>query len=166
MSLLIKSKIDQRLYKSFILPNKLSCLLISDKDTEKSAAALNVNVGALEDPTDVLYKIWLFSVKVLLIFVSICYSWGQLSFQMKQNIRNSSQRIQEKRMLTLVPWIQITFFKWPTTLCKEHWKGSPNSLLSHCLMPHVLREKWKLLILNSIWICKVISGENTNSCVG
>lgn len=26
--------------------------MISDKETEKSAAALNVNVGALEDPKD------------------------------------------------------------------------------------------------------------------
>jgi insulysin len=54
MSLLVKSKIDQRLYKSLVLSNKLSCLLISDKDTEKSAAAMNVNVGSLEDPSDVL----------------------------------------------------------------------------------------------------------------
>lgn len=56
MSLLRKSLLDKRLYKSLTLPNKLSCLLISDADTEKSAAALNVNVGALEDPVDV-YKI-------------------------------------------------------------------------------------------------------------
>lgn len=64
MSLLRKSKIDQRLYKSLTLPNKLSCLLISDADTEKSAAALNVNVGALEDPSDVLNIKFMSSVKV------------------------------------------------------------------------------------------------------
>ena len=54
MSFIRKSKIDSRIYKALSLPNKLSCLLISDKDTEKSAAALNVNVGSLEDPKDVM----------------------------------------------------------------------------------------------------------------
>jgi insulysin len=53
MSFIRKSKIDQRIYKSLVLPNKISCLLISDAETEKSAAALNVNVGSLEDPVDV-----------------------------------------------------------------------------------------------------------------
>lgn len=52
MNQILKSTIDTRLYKALQLPNKLQCLLISDKDTEKSAAALNVEVGSLEDPFD------------------------------------------------------------------------------------------------------------------
>jgi secreted Zn-dependent insulinase-like peptidase len=36
------SKIDRRLYKHLSLPNQLQCLLIEDKEAEKSAAALNV----------------------------------------------------------------------------------------------------------------------------
>ncbi|KAM3142497.1 hypothetical protein pb186bvf_005399 [Paramecium bursaria] len=52
MNQIFKSKIDTRIYKSIELPNKLLCLLISDKDTEKSAAALNVDVGSLCDPQE------------------------------------------------------------------------------------------------------------------
>ncbi|CAD8060302.1 unnamed protein product [Paramecium sonneborni] len=47
-----KSTIDKRTFKSVILSNSLLCLLISDPETEKSAAALNVDVGSLEDPVD------------------------------------------------------------------------------------------------------------------
>jgi len=32
------------------LPNKLVCLLISDPETDKSGAAMSVNVGSFEDP--------------------------------------------------------------------------------------------------------------------
>ncbi|CAD8058440.1 unnamed protein product [Paramecium sonneborni] len=47
-----KSTIDKRAFKSVTLSNSLLCLLISDPETEKSAAALNVDVGSLEDPVD------------------------------------------------------------------------------------------------------------------
>lgn len=49
---LIKSISDPRLYKVVTLPNKLDCLLISDKETDKSAASLDVNVGQINDPVD------------------------------------------------------------------------------------------------------------------
>lgn len=39
---MLTSKIDKRLYKHLNLSNKLQCLLIEDKEAEKSAAALNV----------------------------------------------------------------------------------------------------------------------------
>lgn len=52
MNQILKSTIDKRIYKSIQLKNKLICLLISDQETEKSAAALNVDVGTLEDPID------------------------------------------------------------------------------------------------------------------
>lgn len=51
LSTLIKtSKSDRRLYKHITLGNKLQCLLISDKEADKSAASLDVHVGAALDP--------------------------------------------------------------------------------------------------------------------
>ena len=47
---IIQSKNDSRIYRHISLPNQLSCLLISDKDTDKSAASISVGVGSLEDP--------------------------------------------------------------------------------------------------------------------
>ncbi|OQS05951.1 insulin-degrading-like enzyme, metalloprotease family M16A, partial [Thraustotheca clavata] len=41
---------DNRLYKAFVLPNQLQVLLVSDPSTEKSAAALAVQVGHQSDP--------------------------------------------------------------------------------------------------------------------
>lgn len=52
MNQILKSKIDNRIYKAIELPNKLLCLLVSDKDTEKSAAAMNVDIGSLADPIE------------------------------------------------------------------------------------------------------------------
>ena len=48
--LIKKSKNDDRLYKYLRLKNDLRCLLVSDKDVEKSAACMYVNVGSLYDP--------------------------------------------------------------------------------------------------------------------
>jgi insulysin len=51
LSTLIKtSKSDKRLYKHITLPNKLQVILISDAEADKSAAALDVHVGAAFDP--------------------------------------------------------------------------------------------------------------------
>ena len=41
---------DKRAYKTLVLPNKLEVLLVSDPDAKKSAAALSVGVGLLQDP--------------------------------------------------------------------------------------------------------------------
>lgn len=41
---------DNRAYKTLVLPNKLEVLLVSDPAAEKSAAALSVGVGLLQDP--------------------------------------------------------------------------------------------------------------------
>ncbi|MFC0445642.1 insulinase family protein [Pseudidiomarina halophila] len=46
----IKSPNDDRAYKTVILPNGLEVMLISDPQTEKSAASLSVGVGLLHDP--------------------------------------------------------------------------------------------------------------------
>ena len=46
-----QSKSDDRVYKYLRLSNQLRCLLISDKDIEKSAACLHVKVGSLHDPS-------------------------------------------------------------------------------------------------------------------
>lgn len=48
----IKSENDKRNYRYLVLDNQLRVLLISDPATEKSAAALDVNVGANQNPAD------------------------------------------------------------------------------------------------------------------
>ena len=45
-----KSPNDKREYRHIVLDNKMRCILISDPETEKSAACMNITVGALEDP--------------------------------------------------------------------------------------------------------------------
>ena len=45
-----KSKIDTRQYRGVRLSNGLKILLISDPKTDKSSAAIDVNVGSLSDP--------------------------------------------------------------------------------------------------------------------
>ena len=47
---IVKSPNDDRQYKSIILPNNLEVLLISDINTDKAAAALDVKVGSGSDP--------------------------------------------------------------------------------------------------------------------
>ncbi|CAL7937409.1 unnamed protein product [Xylocopa violacea] len=49
---IIKSPNDKREYRGLLLANKMRVLLISDPTTDKSAAALNVNIGYLSDPDD------------------------------------------------------------------------------------------------------------------
>lgn len=48
----IKSPGDPRAYAWFTLPNGLQALVVSDPDTDKAAAALNVAVGSAADPAD------------------------------------------------------------------------------------------------------------------
>ncbi|CDW84143.1 insulin-degrading enzyme [Stylonychia lemnae] len=45
-----KSKSDDRLYRYLRLQNNLRCLVVQDKDVEKSSACLHVGVGSLYDP--------------------------------------------------------------------------------------------------------------------
>lgn len=45
-----KPCLDDRNYRFIQLPNNLKALLIQDPETDKAAAALDVNVGAFEDP--------------------------------------------------------------------------------------------------------------------
>lgn len=49
---IIKAKTDKRVYLYNKLPNFIKCLLIHDSDADKSAAALNVNIGSLFDPKE------------------------------------------------------------------------------------------------------------------
>ena len=49
----IKSPNDKNLYRVIQLgSNQLKCLLIKDSETKKSAAAMNVGIGSLQDPID------------------------------------------------------------------------------------------------------------------
>ncbi|CAG8435673.1 5819_t:CDS:10 [Scutellospora calospora] len=47
-----KSENDDREYRLIILPNELEALLISDKETDKSSAAIDVHVGQISDPSN------------------------------------------------------------------------------------------------------------------
>eukprot|EP01022_Parablepharisma_sp_SALTPOND_P015525 TRINITY_DN2202_c2_g1_i1.p1 TRINITY_DN2202_c2_g1~~TRINITY_DN2202_c2_g1_i1.p1 ORF type:complete len:1261 (+),score=181.96 TRINITY_DN2202_c2_g1_i1:85-3783(+) len=47
-----KPKVDKRQYRYIELPNGLRCMLISDDEVERSAAALDVKVGSLHDPKE------------------------------------------------------------------------------------------------------------------
>jgi secreted Zn-dependent insulinase-like peptidase len=47
---IIKSTHSKRTYKAVQLENKLTCFIIHDPETEKSACSLNVGVGAALDP--------------------------------------------------------------------------------------------------------------------
>lgn len=42
---IIKSENDDRLYRGLVLANKMRVMLISDQTTDKSAVALDVNIG-------------------------------------------------------------------------------------------------------------------------
>lgn len=46
----VKSISDKRVYRPLKLGNNLECLLISDRDAQKSAAALSINIGSFADP--------------------------------------------------------------------------------------------------------------------
>lgn len=52
VSEVIKSPNDQREYRHIRLKNQLDVLLISDADTEKSAASLDVHIGSYQNPKD------------------------------------------------------------------------------------------------------------------
>ncbi|CAG2101366.1 unnamed protein product [Medioppia subpectinata] len=47
---IVKPNDDKRDYKAIVLTNGLKVLLISDRETDKSAAALTVGVGSMSDP--------------------------------------------------------------------------------------------------------------------
>ncbi|WP_423185243.1 insulinase family protein [Alishewanella sp. d11] len=49
-SAIVVSPNDQRQYKTLTLPNKLEVILVSDPTSEKSAVALSVGAGMLQDP--------------------------------------------------------------------------------------------------------------------
>ncbi|XP_065170967.1 insulin-degrading enzyme isoform X2 [Atheta coriaria] len=47
---IIKSEEDKRSYRGLVLRNQMKVLLVSDSSTDKSAAAMDINVGNLSDP--------------------------------------------------------------------------------------------------------------------
>ena len=49
---IIQSQNDNRHYQAFTLDNKLKVLIISDPETKKAAASLDVFVGSSSDPED------------------------------------------------------------------------------------------------------------------
>ncbi|XP_022743488.1 insulin-degrading enzyme-like 1, peroxisomal isoform X2 [Durio zibethinus] len=51
---IIQPRTDKRQYRRIVLRNSLQVLLISDPDTDKCAASMNVGVGSFCDPVDLL----------------------------------------------------------------------------------------------------------------
>lgn len=51
---IVKPEEDKREYQGLVLENGLKALLISDKETDISAASLSVHVGSMSDPRDCL----------------------------------------------------------------------------------------------------------------
>ncbi len=49
---IIKSKCDKRAYRYIQLANQMKCILVSDADSQTSAATLRVNSGSLKDPEE------------------------------------------------------------------------------------------------------------------
>ena len=47
-----KCKLDDRKYKFILLQNGMKCLLVRDKELQKSAACLYVGSGNLTDPIE------------------------------------------------------------------------------------------------------------------
>jgi len=47
---IVKAELDQKEYKEFKMSNGMKVLLISDPDSEVSAASLEVGVGSFLDP--------------------------------------------------------------------------------------------------------------------
>ncbi|KAJ4782767.1 Insulinase (Peptidase family M16) family protein [Rhynchospora pubera] len=47
---IVKPRNDKREYRRIVLPNSLEVCLISDPDTDKAAASMNVDVGYFCDP--------------------------------------------------------------------------------------------------------------------
>ena len=45
-----KNKLDDRMYRYVKLHNQMKCLLVHDKDVEKSAACMYIGSGSLCDP--------------------------------------------------------------------------------------------------------------------
>ncbi len=48
-----KPLLDTRTYRVIRLPNKLEALLIHDPDSDKAAAAMDVNAGSFSDEEDI-----------------------------------------------------------------------------------------------------------------
>ena len=49
---IIKSERDKISYRGLLLSNGLKCLLMSDPDTDRSSASVNVKVGYMSDPAE------------------------------------------------------------------------------------------------------------------
>ena len=49
-----KNKLDDRLYRYIKLNNQMKCLLVHDKDVEKSSACMYIGSGSLCDPIKII----------------------------------------------------------------------------------------------------------------
>ena len=49
---IIKSNQDKRAYRGLLLDNGIKCLLVSDPETDRSAASVDVHAGYMLDPKE------------------------------------------------------------------------------------------------------------------
>lgn len=56
---------DEREYRLIKLANQLEVLLISDPDTDRASAALDVHVGSLSDPVSLCRHVYIFAILTL-----------------------------------------------------------------------------------------------------
>lgn len=97
---IVKSAGDNRSYRGLELSNHMKVLLVSDPTTDKSAAAMDVNIGKSNER----FIMFVFSVasslfqaisvtlticQVWLIFVNTCSFLGHTSIHLKMTIPNS-----------------------------------------------------------------------------
>lgn len=101
---IVKSEQDKREYRGLLLNNEMKILLVSDSSTDKSAAAMEVNVGKdfqylhnyvkynsllflfFDQDTCVTPKIY----QDLLTFVNTCFFWELRNIQWRMNIQDFS----------------------------------------------------------------------------
>lgn len=113
---IVKPNEDKRKYLGLKLTNDLKVLLISDPETDISAASLSVNVGSMSDPWEIQglahfleHMLFMGTKKVRLLF-QIIYNrlmknylfYIVRSIQMKMNIVNFYHNMVEIPMLTLL----------------------------------------------------------------
>lgn len=109
MRQVIKSISDKRNYLPLLLKNNLECLIISDKDAQKSAAALSVGVGSFSDPLE---------AQGLAHYLEHMLFMGTSKYPVENEYSNvgmilfsSSAKMQDHPMHTLPSKKQTTFFR-------------------------------------------------------
>lgn len=90
-----KPLMDNRSYRVIRLHNQLEVLLIHDPDTDKAAAAMDVNVGSFSDPDDM--------PGTAHAVEHLCFMGTK---KVSADIQTTVNLISHSKMLTVIPSIQ------------------------------------------------------------